>query len=134
MASSLETQRRRGRLIVAPFCAVPMNSGLSGGRSAAVSEGPFTDDPDSSGSSAADRLPGATHGAMLMTVYSTGMRRAEKRQLKVEDIDSNRMLIHTRQGKGRRDLDVPSSPKLLETLHEDWRWMKPRTCLFPGTR
>jgi integrase/recombinase XerD len=70
---------------------------------------------------------------MLMTVYSTGMRRAEKRQLKVEDIDSNRMLIHTRQGKGRRDLDVPSSPKLLETLHEDWR-MKPRTCLFPGTR
>ena len=40
---------------------------------------------------------------MLMTVYSTGMRRAEMCQLKVEDIDSDRMLIHIRQGKGRRD-------------------------------
>ena len=40
------------------------------------------------------------HRAMLMTVYSTGMRRAEMCHLKVEDIDSNRMLIHIRQGKG----------------------------------
>ena len=71
--------------------------------------------------------------AMLMTVYSTGMRRAEMCQLKVEDIDSDRMLIHIRQGKGRRDRDVPLSPKLLETLREYWRWMKPKTYLFPGT-
>jgi site-specific recombinase XerD len=41
------------------------------------------------------------HRAMLMTVYSTGMRRAEMCRLKVEDIDSDRMLIHIRQGKGR---------------------------------
>ena len=73
------------------------------------------------------------HRAMLMTVYSTGMRRAEMCQLKVEDIDSDRMLIHIRQGKGRRDRDVPLSPKLLETLREYWRWMKPKTYLFPGT-
>jgi site-specific recombinase XerD len=58
------------------------------------------------------------HRAMLMTVYSTGMRRAEMCQLKVEDIDSDRMLIHIRQGKGRRDRDVPLSPNLLETLRE----------------
>jgi integrase/recombinase XerD len=51
------------------------------------------------------------HRAMLMTVYSTGMRRAEMCQLKVADIDSDRMLIHIRQGKGRRDRDVPLSPK-----------------------
>ena len=70
---------------------------------------------------------------MLMTAYSTGMRRAEMCQLKVEDIDSDRMLIHIRQGKGRRDRDVPLSPKLLETLREYWRWMKPKTYLFPGT-
>jgi integrase len=69
--------------------------------------------------------------AMLMAVYSTGMRRAEMCQLKVEDIDSDRMLIHIRQGKGRRDRDVPLSPKLLETLREYWRWMKPKTYLFP---
>ncbi|MCU1273014.1 MAG: phage integrase family protein [Bryobacterales bacterium] len=73
------------------------------------------------------------HRAMLMTAYSTGMRRAEMCQLKVEDIDSDRMLIHIRQGKGRRDRDVPLSPKLLDTLREYWRWMRPKTYLFPGT-
>jgi len=73
------------------------------------------------------------HRAMLMTVYSTGMRRAEMCRLKVEDIDSDRMLVHIRQGKGRRDRDVPLSPKLLETLRAYWRWMKPKTYLFPGT-
>ena len=73
------------------------------------------------------------HRAMLMTVYSTGMRRAEMCGLKVEDIDSQRMLVHIHQGKGRRDRDVPLSPKLLETLREYWRWMKPKTYLFPGT-
>jgi site-specific recombinase XerD len=73
------------------------------------------------------------HRAMLMTLYSTGMRRAELCHLKVEDIDSTRMLIHIRHGKNNRDRDVPLSPKLLETLREYWRWMKPKTYLFPGT-
>jgi integrase/recombinase XerD len=73
------------------------------------------------------------HRTMLMTLYSTGMRRAELCHLKVKDIDSQRMLIHIRQGKGNRDRDVPLSPKLLETLREYWRWMKPQTYLFPGT-
>ena len=56
------------------------------------------------------------HRAMLITMYSTGMRRAELCRLKVEDIDSTRMLIHIRQGKGGKDRDVPLSPKVLETL------------------
>jgi site-specific recombinase XerD len=73
------------------------------------------------------------HRAMLMTAYSTGMRRIEMCRLKVEDVDSERMVIHIREGKGRRDRDVPLSPKLLETLREYWRWMKPQTFLFPGT-
>src|SRR5271169_3729234 len=73
------------------------------------------------------------HRAMLITTYSTGMRRAELCRLKVEDIDSTRMLIHIRQGKGGKDRDVPLSPKALETLREYWRWMKPKTYLFPGT-
>jgi integrase/recombinase XerD len=74
------------------------------------------------------------HRAMLMTLYSTGMRRAELCHLKVEDIDSDRMIIHIRHGKRNRDRDVPLSPKLLETLREYWRWMKPKTYLFPGTK
>ena len=73
------------------------------------------------------------HRAMLMTLYSTGMRRAELCHLKVEDIDSDRMLLHIRHGKGGRDRSVPLSPKLLETLRVYWRWMKPQTYLFPGT-
>jgi site-specific recombinase XerD len=52
--------------------------------------------------------------------------------LKVGDIDSERMIVHIRQGKGNRDRDVPLTPKLLETLREYWRWMKPKTYLFPG--
>jgi site-specific recombinase XerD len=73
------------------------------------------------------------HRTMLMTLYATGLRRAELCHLKVSDIDSERMVIHVRQGKGGRDRDVLLSPKLLETLREYWRWMKPRTYLFPGT-
>jgi len=74
------------------------------------------------------------HRAMLMTLYSTGMRRAEMCHLRVEDIDSDRMVIHIRHGKRNRDRDVPLSPKLLETLREYGRWMRPKTYLFPGTR
>ena len=53
--------------------------------------------------------------------------------LKVSDIDKERMVIHIRQGKGKRDRDVDLSETLLETLREYWRWMKPKTYLFPGT-
>jgi integrase/recombinase XerD len=73
------------------------------------------------------------HRTLLMTLYSTGMRRSELCHLKVEDIDSKRMMIRIHQGKGRRDRDIPLSPKLLETLRVYWRWMKPATFLFPGT-
>jgi hypothetical protein len=54
-------------------------------------------------------------------------------QLKVEDTDSPRMVIHIRQGKGGKDRDVPLSANLLETLRAYWRWMRPKTYLFPGT-
>jgi integrase/recombinase XerD len=67
-----------------------------------------------------------------MTLYATGLRRAELCRLKVADIDSERMVIHVREGKGGRDRDVLLSNKLLETLREYWRWMKPNTWLFPG--
>ena len=73
------------------------------------------------------------HRALVTTLYATGMRRAEVANLKVSDIDSERMLVRIRQGKGARDRDVPLSPALLETLREYWCWMKPKTYLFPGT-
>lgn len=73
------------------------------------------------------------HRTMLMVLYATGARRTEVSLLKVSDIDSQRMVIHIRQGKGSRDRDLPLSPKLLEALREYWRWKKPKVYLFPST-
>jgi integrase/recombinase XerD len=73
------------------------------------------------------------HRTLLMTLYSTAARRAELCRLKVQDIDSQRMMIRIHQGKGGRDREVPLSPKLLETLRVYFRWMQPQTFLFPGT-
>jgi len=68
---------------------------------------------------------------LLITLYGTGMRRAELARLKVSDIDSQRMIIRVVAGKGGKDRDLPLSPALLENLREYWRWRKPRLYLFP---
>jgi len=68
---------------------------------------------------------------LLMTLYGTGMRRAELARLKVSDIDSQRMILRVVAGKGGKDRDLPLSPVLLEILREYWRWRKPRLYLFP---
>lgn len=82
-------------------------------------------------------IQGATsplHRVWLVILYATGMRREELVRLKVSDIDSGRMLIHIRQGKGRKDRNVMLSPRLLEEMRDYWRWVqpKPRTWLFPS--
>ena len=76
------------------------------------------------------------HRTLLMALYATGLRRAELARLKVSDVDSKRMVIHVRGGKGRKDRDVMLSPKLLEALREYWRGLqrKPSAWLFPGNR
>ena len=73
------------------------------------------------------------HRTMLMTLYSTGLRRAELCRLKVADVDSKRMMLRVVQGKGGIDREVPLSKKLLGALREYYRWMRPETYLFPGT-
>jgi integrase len=55
------------------------------------------------------------------------VRRAELCRLQISDIDSQRMIVHIRHGKGGHDRDVPLSEKLLATLRVYWRWMKPKT-------
>jgi len=72
------------------------------------------------------------HRVILTTLYATGMRRSELARLKIQDIDSQRMVIHIRQGKGGRDRDVTLSPRLLEVLRAYWKWRKPRIYLFPS--
>jgi len=61
------------------------------------------------------------HRAMLMTLYSTGMRRAEMCRLKVTDIDSERMLIRVERGKGGRYRNAMLPADLLTVLREWWK-------------
>jgi integrase/recombinase XerD len=76
------------------------------------------------------------HRTLLMTLYATGVRRAELTHLKVSNVDSKRMVIHVQGGKGRKDRDVLLSPKLLEELRTHWHRLrrKPSVWLFPGNR
>src|ERR1700728_2976440 len=76
------------------------------------------------------------HRVLLMTLYATGARRAEVARLKITDIDSKRMVVHIRGGKGRKDRDVMLSPALLEELRAHWRGLrrKPTDWLFPGNK
>jgi site-specific recombinase XerD len=70
--------------------------------------------------------------ALLMTIYAAGLRRSEAAHLQVNDIDSARMTITVRQGKGQKDRLVMLSPVLLQTLRQYWRHNKPKQWLFPG--
>jgi integrase/recombinase XerD len=74
------------------------------------------------------------HRTILLTLYGAGLRRAELCDLKVRNIDSQRMMLRVDRGKGGRDREIPLSPTLLAALREYYRWMRPQTYLFPGTR
>jgi integrase/recombinase XerD len=80
----------------------------------------------------AARTPG--EHILLMALYASGARNAELTHLKVSDIDSQRMVVHIRGGKGRKDRDVMLSPKLLVALRAHWGYYhrKSSTWLFPS--
>src|SRR5271165_1134641 len=77
-------------------------------------------------------LLAAKHRALLMTASAGGLRLSEVARLRVEDIDSARMVIHIRQAKGHKDRDVMLSPRLLTVLREYWAAYRPGPYLFPG--
>ncbi len=74
------------------------------------------------------------HQALLMTAYSAGLRVSELVNLKVMDIDSSRMILHIRQGKGKKDRMVTLSETLLTTLRKYYAVYKPKEYLFEGEK
>jgi len=69
---------------------------------------------------------------LWQVTYGCGLRVSEVIKLQVRDIDSARMVLHVRQGKGAKDRLVPLSQRLLEELRAYWRLYRPATWLFPG--
>jgi len=70
--------------------------------------------------------------AILMTFYATGLRLNELVHLQVKDIDSTKMQIRVRQGKGAKDRNVLLSPTLLDVLRRYFRCYRPVGWLFCG--
>jgi site-specific recombinase XerD len=70
------------------------------------------------------------HRAILTIMYSAGLRRMELLQLKPADIDSERMLVKVKQGKGRKDRYTILSPKALDLLRIHYKFNKPKVYLF----
>ena len=79
-----------------------------------------------------DAAPGLKYKAALSVAYGAGLRASEVISLKLEDIDSGRMVIRVEQGKGRKDRYVMLSPHLLDLLRAWWKVARPRGWLFPG--
>ena len=69
---------------------------------------------------------------LLQTAYACGLRISELLKLQVTDIDSARMVVHVRQGKGAKDRQVPLSVRLLRELRVWWCRHRTKPWLFPG--
>jgi integrase len=79
-----------------------------------------------------DRTTNLKHGTILATFYATAMRCNEPRHLKWSDLDSHKMVLPIRQGKGRVPRDIPVSAPLRERLPIYSRRCKPTDWLFPS--
>lgn len=77
-------------------------------------------------------VPSLKHRTALLTLYAGGLRLSEGLGLRVQDVDSGRMTIHVRQGKGKKDRFVPLPELLLRHLRKYWRAYRPTSVLFPG--
>jgi site-specific recombinase XerD len=81
-----------------------------------------------------DAFESPKYHTMAMVMYGAGLRFKETSRLRVEDIDSERMLIHVREGKGGWERYVMLSQALLCALRQYWLEARPRGFFFPGRR
>jgi integrase/recombinase XerD len=79
-----------------------------------------------------EAVPGFRNRVALATAYAAGLRVGEVVRLKIDSIDSQRMLLHIENGKGGRDRYAMLSPRLLEILRRYWKRARPSVWLFPG--
>jgi site-specific recombinase XerD len=79
-----------------------------------------------------EAVPSLKARTALTTAYAAGLRASEAVSLRVADIDSDRMLIQVRHGKGAKDRTLMLSPQLLGILRTYWRLARPTDWLFPG--
>jgi site-specific recombinase XerD len=70
--------------------------------------------------------------ALFMVAYDAGLRLSEIINLRIEDLDSERMAIRIRQGKGKKDRYARLTAGLLDMLRKYWKAYRPKTLLFPG--
>jgi site-specific recombinase XerD len=77
-------------------------------------------------------IPALDHRVCLTTIYSCGLRLGEGLRLEVADIDSERMFLHIRAGKGNQDRYVPLPERTLHLLREQWKTHRHPSLLFPA--
>ncbi len=77
-------------------------------------------------------LQNRKHRFLLILVYSAGLRVSEVVNLRINDLDFDRGMIHIRQSKGRKDRYVMFSEKAKATFSEYEKYYKVQSWLFPG--
>lgn len=79
-----------------------------------------------------EAVPVIRYRMLLSVAYGCGLRLSEAIRLEPRDIDSARMVIHVRKGKGKKDRYVTLSPVLLDMLRNYWKSEHPKRWLFPS--
>ena len=77
-------------------------------------------------------LKNIKHKAILSLIYAQGLRIGEALALTLNDVNSKRMILHIREGKGCKDRNLPLSPKILDLLRTYYKIHKPKNHLFEG--
>ena len=80
------------------------------------------------------KIENLKHKTILSLTYSVGLRVSEIINLKIEDIDSKRTIIHIKNAKGRRDRIVPLSQNILDLLRVYYKEYRPKEYLFNGQK
>jgi site-specific recombinase XerD len=79
-------------------------------------------------------LSNPKHRAILASLYATGLRVSELANLRLQDVDSERMVVHVRRAKGAKERAVMLSRRLLIQLRQYWKLEQPRPFFFPGAK